>query len=106
MTRLALVLSILGAAVPVWAEQGYSATLNWKPEKGATYNIYRCDRDGTQCLKIVSNLSVNTYTDKGVAPGREYRYKVTTVRNNKEGPPAEKNAVIPSQPKATTPAKQ
>jgi len=107
MNRLALIILVLSATVPVWGEpQGYSATLNWELEKGATYNIYRCDKDGTHCLKIVSNLPVNTYTDKSVEPGHEYRYKVTTVRNHKEGAPAEKNAVIPSEPKATSSAKQ
>ena len=84
MNRLALIILVLSATVPVSAEpQGYSATLNWELEKGATYNIYRCDKDGTHCLN-----------------------KVTTVRNHKEGVPAEKNAVIPSEPKATSSAKQ
>lgn len=51
----------------------------------AGYNVYRCDREGGQPVKLntsVIPLGVKTFTDTNVTPGQMYYYNFTVVKTD------------------------
>ena len=105
--RLLLALSLL--VVPVRAQSAHTVTITWTDTAnpaGTTYTIYRasaaCSTNPT-LTKLVSGLTVKTYTDSTVTNGTTYCYAATA--NGPGGESAFSNqapAVIIAPPNAIT----
>ena len=101
-----VIVAVVLLSLSAFAQTQHKVVLSWSasPTSGVTYNIYRSTATGAcGTTKIVSNVSVLTYTDSSVANGANYFYAVSAQNSGGESACTnEVQVLIPVPPAAPT----
>jgi hypothetical protein len=67
-----------------------SITISWTAvSDAASYRIYRSTGSSDSFTPVGGTVTGTTYTDSGLTPETQYKYRVAAVKGDKESPPAE-----------------